>query len=94
MIHNCLNCGAPISVTIGGGVCDYCGTTYNSNKLSGVISTGSFEGTLKVDGRDFKVYLTNVDITTIHGIHSGRDIHGRLINDIVATKRKFTLVEV
>ena len=44
VIRNCLNCGAPISSTTVGAVCEYCGTTYNVDGIN---------VKLELNGREF-----------------------------------------
>lgn len=86
-LTNCINCGAPLD----GRSCPYCGTRHDSTvSISGEVSDITSEGILNLGGRDFRVYLSRVDVQC-QDPDVGRDLTGRIVRDRLI--RTFTLVE-
>lgn len=84
---NCINCGAPLH----GNKCQYCGTEYNENGFVCRFDKGEIIGSLNINGKEFRVYLSDVEGHTID-LGVCRDKHGR-VKPKMFTKRTFTLIE-
>ena len=88
---NCVKCGAPLH----GLVCEYCGCEYDNNKRLKVnLDNNWCYGTLIVNGEEFDVYLTHMEMVSVDTPESGRTLDGKMHKVVLRTTRKFTLVEL
>lgn len=93
MVQNCINCGAPIDTAHT--KCPYCGTPYNYDGFNSKFENQDAYGTLRVAGKEYQVYLCNVEFNGIFLMDGGyRDENGIMHRNLTTTKRKFTLIEV
>lgn len=92
-LKNCINCGAPL---LGSVVCEYCGTDYGYNAkhdgFSGNFDDNATIGTIKLFGKEFKAYISNIQVDTqlpeigrtIDGECSWTERHVNLTLEVVA----------
>ena len=85
--RTCINCGAPIH----GNVCEYCGTEYRQNGFTGDF--GAYDGVITVNGQTFRCYIGEINIFNVCSTCTGRTKNGDLKRDVMAKKRKITLIE-
>ena len=66
------------------------------NKLlkKGVLGNVDGTGKIVVNGTDYDVYLTDIDACPIMSCETRRDKNGRLLGGPIATKHKFTFMEL
>lgn len=87
---NCINCGAPLH----GNVCAYCGTEYNEDGFVCRFDKDELTGTLRVHGKEFRVYLGEVEGHDLMCGEPVRDEKGRLTRATPLIKHVFKLIEV
>nr|DAV18975.1 MAG TPA: LysW biosynthesis protein LysW [Bacteriophage sp.] len=93
MVQNCINCGAPIDTAHT--KCPYCGTPYKYDGFNAEFENKNACGTLRVAGKEYQVYLGNVEFNGISSINDVyRDENGIMHRNLPTTKRRFTLIEV
>lgn len=85
---NCVNCGAPIK----DGKCEYCGAEYHKlNSLDG--SFDEYQGEITIDGKKIRCYIGDMKVEHIFNDCASRDRNGNLQGEVIAIKRKITLIE-
>ena len=86
--QTCIRCGAPLT----GNKCEYCGTTYKSEGMTGSFNK-SYVGEITVNGERIRCYISEVEIENMFD-DMARDISGRVIPIASGRMRTFTLVEM
>ena len=89
-LTNCVNCGAVLH----GRKCEYCGTEYGRSGFVCNLGVNECTGTIRFDGKEYQVYLGNVEGHLLCGGNSGRDMTGKLHIENPRIKRTFTLIEI
>lgn len=99
LLHkNCENCGAPLKLNKETMTCkcNYCDTEYYVK--SDIYSEDGYDIlgqliTLNIRGEAKKFYIAEENFNRLYG-NAGRDVNGRLCNNLIAIKEKITLIEI
>ena len=89
---NCINCGAPLT----GNKCEYCGTSYirTKNGLTAVFGNEKVFGTLEFNGKEYQVYISQIEERIVNNIMPHRDVSGRVAHEVPIRKKIFTVKEM